>query len=66
MTEFVNTKKAVKDYAKENDYRKMKMESMILQKKGVPFMMASVVIWTLVTITRMLPVDLMMKNLYTF
>ena len=66
MTEFVNTKKAVKDYAKENDYRKMKTEAMILQKKGAPFMMASVVIWTLVTITRMLPVDLMTKNLYTF
>ena len=40
--------------------------AMILQKKGAPFMMASVVIWTLVTITRMLPVDIMTKNLYTF
>ena len=50
----------------ENNYSELKREAMILQKKGLPFMMASVVIWTAVTIVRSLPVDIMTKNLYTF
>ena len=66
MTEITNTKVSGKTKACGNDYMAMKKEAMILQKKGLPFMMASVVIWTLVTITRTLPVDLMTKNLYTF
>ena len=39
---------------------------MKLQKKGLPFMLTSVVIWTAITIVRTLPVDIMTKNLYTF
>ena len=50
----------------EKDYRELKTQAMKLQKKGLPFMMASVVIWTAVTIVRSLPVDIMTKNLYTF
>ena len=50
----------------EKDYRELKTQAMKLQKKGLPFMMASVVIWTAVTIVRTLPVDIMTKNLYTF
>ena len=50
----------------ENNYSELKREAMVLQKKGLPFMMASVVIWTAVTIVRSLPVDIMTKNLYTF
>lgn len=50
----------------ENNYSELKKEAMVLQKKGLPFMMASVVIWTAVTIVRSLPVDIMTKNLYTF
>ena len=50
----------------EKDYRELKTQAMKLQKKGLPFMMASVVIWTTVTIVRSLPVDIMTKNLYTF
>ena len=50
----------------ENNYSELKREAMALQKKGLPFMMASVVIWTAVTIVRSLPVDIMTKNLYTF
>lgn len=65
MTDFTN-EKITRTVPVTNDYRGMKTEAMILQKKGAPFMMASVVIWTLVTITRALPVDLMTKNLYTF
>ena len=66
MTEITNTKSTRREFTYGNDYSAMKTEAMILQKKGAPFMMASVVIWTLVTVTRMLPVDLMTKNLYTF
>ena len=50
----------------ENNYSELKREAMVLQKKGLPFMMASVVIWTAVTIVRTLPVDIVTKNLYTF
>ena len=50
----------------ENNYSELKREAMVLQKKGLPFMMASVVIWTAVTIVRSLPADIMTKNLYTF
>lgn len=66
MTDITNTKITRKTESYGNDYKAMKTEAMILQKKGAPFMMASVVIWTLVTIVRMLPVDLATKNLYTF
>lgn len=66
MTDITNTKTIRKTDTYGNDYRAMKNEVAALQKKGAPFMMASVVIWTLVTIVRMLPADLMTKNLYTF
>ena len=61
MTDFTNI-----NIRTENNYSELKREAMILQKKGLPFMMASVVIWTAVTIVRSLPVDIMTKNLYTF
>ena len=66
MTEITNINARVADKSFENNYRELKTEAMILQKKGLPFMMASVVIWTAVTIVRTLPVDVMTKNLYTF
>ena len=66
MTEITNINAKVADKSFENNYRELKTEAMILQKKGLPFMMASVVIWTAVTIVRILPVDVMTKNLYTF
>ena len=59
MTDITNIKTG-------NDYRALKTEAAILQKKGVPFMLASVVIWTAVTIVRTIPADIMTKNLYTF
>ncbi len=49
-----------------SDFAGMRKEASILQKKGAPFMMASVVIWILATIVRCLPVDIMTKNMYTF
>jgi len=66
MTDITNINAKVADKSFENNYRELKREAMILQKKGLPFMMASVVIWTAVTIVRQLPVDIMTKNLYTF
>ena len=66
MTDITNLKTRVENKSFENNYRELKREAMILQKKGLPFMMASVVIWTAVTIVRSLPVDIMTKNLYTF
>ena len=62
MTDFTNDR-ITKAVPVSNDYRGMKTEAMILQKKGAPFMMASVVIWTLVTIVRMLPADLMTPDI---
>lgn len=66
MTDITNLNARAGNKSFENNYRKLKTEAMILQKKGLPFMMASVVIWSAVTIVRTLPVDIMTKNLYTF
>ena len=66
MTDITNLNTRVENKSFENNYRELKRESMVLQKKGLPFMLASVVIWTAVTIVRTLPVDIMTKNLYTF
>ncbi len=66
MTDITNTKINAKRDSLSTDYKELKTESMKLQKKGLPFMLTSVVIWTAVTIVRTLPVDIMTKNLYTF
>ena len=66
MTDITNINTRVENKSFEYNYRELKTEAMILQKKGLPFMMASVVSWTAVTIVRTLPVDIMTKNLYTF
>ena len=66
MTDITNLNTRAENKSFENNYRELKREAMILQKKGLPFMMASVVIWAAVTIVRSLPVDIMTKNLYTF
>ena len=66
MTDITNLNTRVENKSFENNYRELKREAMVLQKKGLPFMLASVVIWTAVTIVRTLPVDIMTKNHYTF
>ena len=66
MTDITNTNIKAKSGALSTDYRELKTEVMKLQKKGLPFMLTSVVIWTAITIVRTLPVDIMTKNLYTF
>ncbi|MBR2295489.1 MAG: hypothetical protein IJ869_06990 [Clostridiales bacterium] len=62
MTEITNT--GIKGGC--SDFNELRIEASILQKKGLPFMLSSVVIWTLVTIVRLIPQDIMVKNLYTF
>ena len=66
MTDITNTNIKAKSGSLSTDYRELKTEAMKLQKKGLPFMLTSVVIWTAITIVRTLPVDIMTKNLYTF
>ena len=66
MTDITNTNIKAKSGSLSTDYRELKTEVMKLQKKGLPFMLTSVVIWTAITIVRTLPVDIMTKNLYTF
>ena len=66
MTDITNTKIKAKSEALSTNYGELKTEAMKLQKKGLPFMLTSVVIWTAITIVRTLPVDIMTKNLYTF
>ena len=66
MTDITNTNIKAKSGALSTDYKELKTEVMKLQKKGLPFMLTSVVIWTAITIVRTLPVDIMTKNLYTF
>lgn len=66
MTDITNTNIKAKSGSLSTDYRELKTEVMKLQKKGLPFMLTSVVIWTAITLVRTLPVDIMTKNLYTF
>ena len=46
MTDITNTKINAKRDSLSTDYRELKTEAMMLQKKGLPFMLTSVVIWT--------------------
>ena len=44
----------------------LKKESQVSQKKGLPFMMASVVIWALIIGVRMMDIEIVAKNMLTF
>ena len=44
----------------------LKKDAQEMQKKGLPFMMASVVIWTLILIVRLSDIEITRANLYTF
>lgn len=48
------------------ELNKLKQESQEMQKKGLPFMMASVVIWTLILLVQFMKKELITINLYTF
>ena len=44
----------------------LKKDAQRTQKKGLPFIMASVVIWTMILVIQFLDESVMSKNLYTF
>ena len=50
----------------ETNINELRREASIMQKKGAPFMMASVIIWSIVTVIRLLPISLYGMNLLTF
>ncbi len=50
----------------EKSINELRHEASVIQKKGTPFMMASVIIWIMITIIRLLPVSLYRMNLLTF
>ena len=50
----------------EKSINELRHEASVIQKKGAPFMMASVIIWIMITIIRLLPVSLYRMNLLTF
>ena len=46
--------------------RALKKDAQVTQKKGLPFIMASVVIWSLIMIIQFMDKSTVTKNLYTF
>ena len=44
----------------------LKKESQQAQKKGLPFIMSSVVIWTVILMVQLMDGNVVTKNLYTF
>ncbi|MGB7594320.1 MAG: hypothetical protein WBL80_01995 [Erysipelotrichaceae bacterium] len=44
----------------------LRMDAAIKQKKGLPFILASVLIWTAILCVQLLPIGQLTKNLYTF
>ncbi|MCR4767812.1 MAG: hypothetical protein K5875_07620 [Saccharofermentans sp.] len=68
MTDITNTKIKSATKAKKvtvplsTDFTELRTQASLQQMKGAPFMMASVVIWSLVTVIWMMPWELGMKN----
>ena len=52
--------------APKTSLNELRREAEIMQMKGAPFMMASVILWTMITVIRILPLSLYMMNLLTF
>ena len=44
----------------------LRKDAAIIQKRGLPFMMASVVLWTAITISRIVMTDINAMNFFTF
>ena len=53
-------------YSNETHINELRKEASIIQMKGAPFMMASVIIWLLETIIRLLPIKLQGMNFLAF
>ena len=61
----INTAKTTTK-AVSTDINELRREAQIIQKNGAPYMMASVVIWSLITIIRLLPISIYAMNLSAF
>ena len=48
------------------DINELRREAQTIQKNGAPYMMASVVIWSLITVIRLLPISIYAMNLSAF
>jgi len=48
------------------DINELRRETQKIQKNGAPFMLASVILWTLIAVVRILPITLYAQNLLTF
>lgn len=62
----INEVKSAVFTAPKTNINELRREAQVIQMKGAPFMMASVILWICATICRILPVSLYMKNLLTF
>ena len=47
-------------------YEELKKDAQRMQKKGLPFMMASVIIWSMIFGIQFLNIDMVKRNLLTF
>ena len=52
--------------AVSTDINELRREAQTIQKNGAPYMMASVIIWSLITIIRLLPISIYAMNLSAF
>jgi hypothetical protein len=48
------------------DINELRRETQKIQKNGAPFMLASVILWALIAVVRILPITLYTQNLLTF
>ena len=48
------------------EVKELRIDCAKQQKKGLHFILTSVIIWTIILVAQMLPVSLMMKNMLTF
>ena len=48
------------------DINELRRETQKIQKNGAPFMLASVILWALIAVVRILPITLYVQNLLTF
>lgn len=49
-----------------NSLNALKQNNIRSQRRGLPFIVASVIIWSLIAVIQLLPLDITTKNLYTF
>ena len=62
----INEVKTAVFTAPKTNINELRREAQVIQMKGAPYMMASVILWACATICHILPVSLYMKNLLTF